>query len=248
MRTGKIINTALLAFVLGLFSFQTSSFKNAQLKNSRVKVAYQQKWPGLKHLLETKGIPEGELDLFLRIFKKEGVLEAWGKRHRDKDYGLLKSFAICSRSGVLGPKRRQGDYQVPEGFYDIAVFQPFSNYHLALKVSYPNKSDILNAKGKNPGGDIMIHGNCVTIGCIPIQDDPIEELYVLAVEAKNQGCAIPVYIFPFKFTADFAPANAETIQFWKTLQPAFEYFETNHRLPLISVNKLGEYVLNSALR
>lgn len=215
-----------------------------------MKAAYQKKWADVKHQLETKGVKTEEFDLFLRIFKQEGQLEAWVKGKKENTYILYKSFPICSKSGVLGPKRAQGDYQVPEGFYDISGFQPYSNYHLALKVSYPNKSDRLKATSKDAGGDIMIHGNCVTIGCIPIQDGPIEELYLLAVEAGNQKSIIPVHIFPFDFSTRgpvITPsANPETLYFWKTLQPAFDHFENKHSLPVISINKLGDYVINSS--
>ena len=36
------------------------------------------------------------------------------------------------------------------------------------------------------GGDIFIHGKAVTIGCIPIGDSGIEEVFLLAKNAINQ--------------------------------------------------------------
>src|SRR5687767_11612592 len=195
----KIINTCLLVCMSVFFSFQASSFKTVQLKNSRVKAAYEKKWASLQALLSVKNIHKDRFDLYLRAFKHEGLLEIWAKNKEEKKYTFLKSFPICAASGTLGPKRKQGDGQVPEGFYEISAFQPNSNYHLALKVGYPNKSDRLKTNASDPGGDIMIHGHCVTIGCIPIQDGPIEELYVLCVEAKNRNSLIHADIYPFKF-------------------------------------------------
>ncbi len=111
------------------------------------------------------------MDILLRAYKQESELELWAKNKKDKQYTLLKTYKICASSGTLGPKRKQGDIQVPEGFYVIDRFNPVSNFYLSLGVSYPNASDkILGVKGAL-GGDIFIHGNCVTIGCLPISDD-----------------------------------------------------------------------------
>ncbi|WP_368737359.1 murein L,D-transpeptidase family protein, partial [Acinetobacter pittii] len=81
---------------------------------------------------------------------------------------------VCALSGVLGPKRKEGDYQVPEGFYYINEFRPNSNYHLALGLNYPNAADIQWSDSLHPGNEIFIHGGCITVGCIPIQDHQIE--------------------------------------------------------------------------
>lgn len=83
---------------------------------------------------------------------------------------------MCMQSGTLGPKRMEGDYQMPEGFYYINEFKPYSNFHLALGINYPNASDKVLSDARRPGGDIYIHGGCVSTGCIAISDQPIEEL------------------------------------------------------------------------
>lgn len=163
---------------------------------------------------------------------------------------MLKTNTICAKSGNPGPKRKQGDGQVPEGFYNIAAFNPSSSYHLSLKVNYPNKSDRLKAKG-DPGGDIMLHGECVTIGCIPIQNGPIEELYVLCTEAKNRGLEIPVDIYPYRFGKDGDHPNendynADTQLVWKSLKKAHSYFELNHILPKIAIDAKGNYSVSGA--
>ena len=56
-------------------------------------------------------------------------------------FTLFKTYKVCMQSGSIGPKRSEGDNQVPEGFYYINEFNPNSNYHLSLGLNYPNASD-----------------------------------------------------------------------------------------------------------
>src|SRR6185436_20905744 len=97
------------------------------------------------------------------------------------------TYKVCQQSGTTGPKRVEGDYQVPEGFYYINEFNPNSNYHLSLGLNYPNASDRLLSDSLRPGGNIYIHGNCVSTGCIPVNDEQIEEIYIITSSAKAQG-------------------------------------------------------------
>jgi murein L,D-transpeptidase YafK len=160
----------------------------------------------------------------------------------------IKAYVICASSGDLGPKRREGDMQVPEGFYLVSVFNPWSNFHLSLKIDYPNASDRILGDRLHPGGDIFIHGSCVTIGCIPLRDDPIEEIYLAAVDARASGqVRIPVHIFPGRMQPlqpeleRFAKSNTNLQAFWQNLQEGFTYFETKHLLPRIAVDNRGRY-------
>jgi len=171
------------------------------------------------------------------------------KSKQINEYQLITKYEICASSGTIGPKRQQGDGQVPEGFYYIDRFNPNSNFHLSLGVNYPNESDKKLGK-KNLGGDIFIHGSCVTIGCMPITDECIKELYVLAVEAKTQGQEfIPVYIFPTRLTdkkitqlaIEYAQ-NQALLDFWKNLKTGYDFFDRNHKIPKVTINKTGEYI------
>jgi murein L,D-transpeptidase YafK len=209
-------------------------FKEQQLKFDRVKSAYEEKATAVKDLL--KGV-RGKYNIFLRAFKKEKELEVWIKT---KDtYSLLTKYDFCTTSGVLGPKRKEGDLQIPEGVYHINHFNPFSTFHLSLGINYPNTSDKILGDKKHPGGSIYIHGNCVSIGCIPITDDKIKELYILAVEAKNGGQSdIPVHIFPARNIEEL-PASA----FWNNLKTVYDDFEKNKKLRSVSVDKSGAYVV-----
>lgn len=200
----------------------------------------------LQKELEEKGMKLGD-PVFLRVFKKERDFEIWIQAGAKGDYVLFKRFPVCYVPGSLGPKRRRGDNQVPEGLYTINRFNPYSNYHLSLGVNYPNPADRgREGPGKNLGGDIFIHGDCVSIGCIPLTDKRIEEVYLLALEAKNKG-HIPVHIFPFKMTESnmLKYAQDPSYPFWTNLRAAFDSFEQTHRIPKFTINqKSGHYIVS----
>lgn len=227
------------------------SFKETQLKYARVKYAYQEKEETVKGFFAEKDIDYHHFQLFLRVFKKEQNLEVWVKGNGKEEFSLLHTYPFCSTSGTLGPKRKEGDLQIPEGIYHINHFNPISNFHLSLGVSYPNASDKILSDKQHPGGSIYIHGNCVTIGCIPITDDKIKELYVLAVEARNNGQEkIPIHIFPDrldmgtpeKLTQEYSVDEA-VASFWKNLQSIYMDFKANKKLKAVGVNPKGEYQL-----
>jgi murein L,D-transpeptidase YafK len=157
------------------------------------------------------------------------------------------------QSGTLGPKRMEGDYQMPEGFYYINEFNPNSNFHLSLGLNYPNASDRILSDSLHPGSAIYIHGKCMSTGCIAIDNKPIEEVYLLAAYAKDAGQDfIPVHVFPikynnkksFEYLAQLTKDNQPLQQFMISLKAAFDYFESFKKLPLITVNKKGQYLVN----
>ncbi len=233
-------------FFLLLIMLQGVSFKSTQLNQSRVKVAYEQKEKVVQHYFKSKNLDYVGFQLFIRAFKKEMELEIWIKEKDHDSFSLLHVYEFCSSSGTLGPKRREGDLQIPEGVYHINHFNPQSNFYLSLGLNYPNASDKILSDKKHPGGSIYIHGNCVTIGCIPITDDKIKELYVLAVEARNNGQEkIPVHIFPARLTDEglialktISPVNDA---FWGNLKGIYTDFEQTKKLKPIRVNDRGEY-------
>ncbi|MBA3664994.1 MAG: hypothetical protein H0W61_12400 [Bacteroidetes bacterium] len=248
----KVIKGLLLVSLISIFAFsiKPDSFKATQVKYPKVKAAYSKKWSGLQKELKDKGVLNENFEVHLRNFKYEKQLELWARNKGDKEYKLIKIFNVCALSGELGPKRKEGDGQVPEGFYEVSWFNPMSDYHLGLKVNYPNQSDRIKSKGSRAGGDIMIHGNCVTIGCIPIENEPIEELYIACVEAKNNNNNVSLEMYPCRFTsanwtALSNKASAKNIKFWETLKPVYAFFEKNHRMPAVKVNKEGDYLIEN---
>lgn len=228
---------------------QQSTFKQEQLKNSRVKNAYEEKETIVKAFFSNKNLNYEGFNLFIRAFKKESVLEVWVKEKDKEIFQLLTTYQFCATSGSLGPKRKEGDLQIPEGIYHINHFNPLSNFHLSLGVSYPNVSDKILSDPKHPGGAIYVHGNCVTIGCIPITDEKIKELYILAVEAKANGQKnIAIHIFPSKLNdASLSKLKEEykseptLIKFWDNLRTIYGDFESQKKLRKVNVNKKGEY-------
>lgn len=247
----KLKSIVPLLFATLLVGFTVHNFRKEQIQYPNVRNAYKEKWGLVKEKLTKAGIDTTHFEMFIRVFKQEEKLEVWAKSNNVSQYKLVETYAICQSSGVLGPKRKQGDGQVPEGFYHVGSFNPQSEFYLALGVSYPNKSDIIKGDKTDPGGDIMIHGNCVTIGCMPLTDDKIKEVYIMAVEARNNGQqVIPVHIFPAKLTSQGmaklrnSTNDVEKIKFWTNLQAGYTYFETNKLPPEITINKNGDYIVN----
>ena len=196
----------------------------------------------LKALVEKAGLTYPVDEVYLRGLKKERLLELWAGK-KGEPMVLVKSYPFCAASGELGPKRKEGDEQVPEGLYEVPEFNPTSDYHLSMKVSYPNASDRLRSDPKRPGGLIYLHGNCASIGCIAIQDEPIEEVYLIAIDAK--GRPIRFDIFPTRLTPEgLASLEGANADFWKELAPAYTAFEANHRPASFTVSKkTGAYIL-----
>ena len=193
------------------------------------------------HLSAIQLEPE-QIELYLRAFKLDKTIEIWTRKQGDSEFKLLKEYEICSTSGEAGPKRREGDLQIPEGFYHINAFNPWSNFHLSMCINYPNTSDRILGKKGNLGGNICIHGSCVTIGCIPLTDDVIKEVYLLCVEARNNGqLHIPVTIYPAKMNlmnysilSIVNMNDPDKLNLWSDLKTAYELFQSNHRLPEIT--------------
>ncbi len=245
----NVIHTTLLVLLVAGISIaqvKASSFKSAQLNYSKVKDAYDTKWPKLKEDVKAANINPENYDVYLRTFKYEKKMEVWLKNTNDSKYTLFRTYDICASSGDLGPKRQEGDGQVPEGFYTIDLFNPTSKYYLSMRVSYPNSSDAILKTGKNAGGAIMVHGNCVTIGCMPMTDDKIKELYVLCLEAKNRNSTVKIDIFPAKLTQENMKVLGnnypkEKLAFWNSLKLAYDYFEKNHTTRKVITDTKGNY-------
>lgn len=244
---------AALSIAMMTFSCQSmepQSFRDKQQRYPRVRTALAQKAGPLRNLFANQGIPYPPQKLFIRVFKQEKILEVWAlPTVSNAVFKLVKSYPICRTSGNLGPKRREGDLQIPEGFYHIDRFNPESNFYLSLGINYPNPADkILGRKGEL-GGDIFIHGGCATIGCVPITDEYIKEVYWLAVQAKSNGqTKIPVHIFPTKLDdravarlQNTFPNNDTLINFWENLKIGYNWFERYRKLPTISINRDGIY-------
>ncbi|MDB5208798.1 MAG: hypothetical protein JWR72_3873 [Flavisolibacter sp.] len=226
------------------------SFVDFQRSMARPAVAMQNKLDTLQKQFAAKGLQWPAKNIYIRSFKYDSQLEIWVSNSRKEPYRLFKTYRVCALAGSLGPKRMQGDYQVPEGFYYINEFNPNSNYHLSLGINYPNISDRILADPIKPGGDIYIHGSCVTVGCIPVTDEQIDEIYILAAHAKSAGQDyIPVHIFPIKYNSkksvDYLATLTKTDEKLKTfasrLEAVYDHFEVTRQLPVIMTDSRGDY-------
>ena len=240
----------LVIVIIAFVAMTPPNFFAQQLSFPRVKEAQKDKGAAVAQMLSSKNINADNFDLFIRAFKKEQKLEIWAKSKGAGSYSLLKTYDFCATTGVLGPKRRSGDRQIPEGFYKVNFFNPQSQYHLSFRIDYPNKSDLVFADKINPGDNIFIHGQCVTIGCIPVGDENIKEIYLLAAKAKSCGGALDVHIFPANLSGDGYQAlrneyasNSNLLDFWANLKPGFDAFETSKVVPTIDVNEAGKYMV-----
>jgi murein L,D-transpeptidase YafK len=235
----------------GGFDVLESSFARRQLQHSRVREAQRRVHPRLSDLFVARNLTHPAAEVYVRAFKRERELEVWVRPHGAARFEHLKSYGICGLAGKPGPKRREGDAQVPEGFYFIDLFNPLSQFHLSLRINYPNRRDVAASGGGRLGGSIFIHGGCRSAGCLAISDEGIEELYWLAVEAKAAGQPrIPVHIFPARIDAaelhrlkPIFEDQPELLEFWETLRPGYEYFERHRRVPDMGVDARGTYRL-----
>ncbi len=183
--------------------------------------------------------------LFIRIFKKESLLEVWIKPK--EKYLLFKRYPICKYSGILGPKLKEGDKQAPEGFYKVTknLLNPNSKYHLAFNLGYPNAYDRAH---KRTGSYLMVHGECVSVGCYAMTNEKIEEIYTLVEGALKKGQKyVQVHAYPFYMTSENMAAyqDSKWYDFWAELKQGYDYFETEKLPPLIKVEN-RHYTIHEA--
>ena len=257
MSMDKKLNKRMSKFILFILTiiccnnsvFAQQNFLLQQKKYARVRTAISEKEQGFAENLRKNGLTSDNVHILIVVYKTENQLEIYAKKKNKAIYKLIAVYDVCASSGGLGPKRLQGDGQVPEGFYKIDRFNPNSNFYLSLGINYPNQSDKKKSNAKNLGGDIFIHGSCVTIGCLPMTDDKIKEIYLYAIFARNNGQEnIPVYIFPFRMTDNHFQTyknrysnNQELIDFWTNLKSGYDKFVLERKSLNETVDKSGNY-------
>jgi murein L,D-transpeptidase YafK len=206
--------------------------------------AYRPLSSDMTALMQEKGVAQNS-PVLIRTFKKEAELEIW-KMAPDGRYVLLKTYPMCRWSGQLGPKTREGDRQVPEGFYAITPGQmnPHSAYYLSFNVGYPNAYDRAH---NYSGGSIMVHGACSSAGCFSMTDQQIAEIYSVAREGLLGGQhSIQMQSLPFHMTAEnLAKYRLDpNIAFWKELKVGADNFEVTRQDVVVGVCN-SHYVFNA---
>ncbi len=224
-------------FALALFGCTGSAV-------DRVEQARKNREEDVRELCRRRGLTYPVKRLFLRAFKHEKLLEVWGA-DRAGAMVLIKTYPVAAQSGGPGPKRKEGDRQVPEGFYTVDRFNPVSKFHLSLGINYPNASDRVRSDANRPGGDIFIHGDRKSIGCLAMTDPVIEEIYLLALGARAAG--IPVHLFPCRMEGPvyrrLRAEHPELTAFWDELVPVYRAFEQTKRVPTVKISRSGSYSL-----
>jgi murein L,D-transpeptidase YafK len=185
-------------------------------------------------LMAQKGVTAASPVLF-RAYKKESEIEVWKKG--PAGYVFIKTFPICRWSGQLGPKRKSGDRQTPEGFYAVPQRQmnPNSHYYLSFDVGYPNAYD--RAHG-GTGSAVMVHGICSSMGCFAMTDGTVGEIYAIARDALRGGqAAFQFQSYPFRMTAENMARHRTdpNIAFWRELKVGSDRFEASHEELQVSV-------------
>ena len=164
--------------------------------------------------------------IVVRIFKQESEMEIW-KRDRSGRYALLKTYPMCRWSGQLGPKKKIGDRQAPEGFYHVnaSMLNPNSQYYLSFNLGYPNRLE--SALGYT-GEALMVHGACSSSGCYAMTDEGVAEIYAVAREALKGGQRVfQVQAYPFRMTPRNMAKNRghPDYPFWQNLKRGYDLFE-----------------------
>lgn len=137
-------------------------------------------------------LPEEQLPAHTRIdklvvMKSERSMYAYSKGK------LVKVYHVAIGKNAVGDKEHEGDKRTPEGSYFIEDKNPNSGYHKNLGISYPDKTDLQEAKTKGvpAGGEVKIHGlkngrgllgkfhrlRNWTAGCIAVTNQEMDELY-----------------------------------------------------------------------
>jgi murein L,D-transpeptidase YafK len=229
------------ALLICLLLFASPARADAPASSPRSRAAEAQTAPRLQREMAAMDLRLGA-PVFIRIIKQPAELELWIARV-DGAFVKFRTYPVCSFSGGLGPKTKVGDSQAPEGFYAVSAprMNPWSSYHLSFDLGYPNAFD--RARGRT-GSALMVHGNCVSIGCYAMGDAAIEEIWTAMAAAFRAGQPfVRVHAFPFRMdrlNEHPDPANAA---FWADLKRGWDAFEQTKRPPEISVSG-GRYIVD----
>ena len=226
----------------------TPAAASRSFKAPRVEDASKRRLGELRQAFEDGGAAWPPRGIFLRAFKSERRLELWAASGQGAELIKVLDWQLCAQSGVLGPKRQEGDGQIPEGVYHLNRFNPWSRFHLSLGLNYPNPVDRARSQGGDPGSDIFIHGACVSVGCLAITDGPIELLYLTAHMARQGGQRrISAHLFPCRFgepACELALSRVQghapdTLSLYAQLRAVYEAFERVRRAPRVRVDSSG---------
>lgn len=183
--------------------------------------------------------------IFVRLYKESSEMEIW-KQRDNGDYALLKTYQICKWSGSLGPKKKEGDRQAPEGIYIVGPGQmnPASHYYLSFNIGYPNTFD--RSLGRT-GSNLMVHGACSSAGCYSMTDADAGEIFALARDSFRGGqTSFQIQALPFRMTAENLAKHKddENMPFWRMLKVGSDNFDLTLRPPKVDICD-HQYIFNA---
>jgi hypothetical protein len=200
-----IVTIVFLKFGRSIYMPLINKVKGKETVESRIENIQENVWNRLENDLGIAGCKmDYPKEIILTAFKEEKILQVYSKDYTG--IKLIKEYPFTAFSGELGPKLKEGDRQIPEGVYKVEYLNPNSSYYLSIKVSYPNKFDKSKTEFTNVsemGGDIFIHGKSATIGCIPIGDEAIEEVFLLTQKAINNNVKVIISPRDFRINPDY---------------------------------------------
>lgn len=162
----------------------------------------------IRPYFQAAGVSYPPARVLLVYTKEPKEFRLYAANARGERWRMVKNFRVEAASGEDGPKLRSGDKQVPEGIYRIESLNPKSQFHVALRVSYPNAFDRARAEADgrtNLGGDIMIHGEAASIGCVALGNEPIEELFVTAQKSRFGEWKVLLSPVDFRKNPEYRP-------------------------------------------
>lgn len=212
--------------------------------NEKLEIIRKKNFSVLRTEMALKGLSM-DSPMLVRAFKTEMKLELWVQSIYTKQYELFKSYDVCSKSGTLGPKLKEGDLQTPEGFYNVTAkrLNPNSQYFLSFNIGYPNAYDRAQ---KRTGSLLMIHGACASKGCLAMTDESIGEIYLMIEQNFKYGHkSVPIHIYPFRMTDENMLVRnlSRWYPFWANLKEGYDHFE-KYRTPADVGVSGNQYVFN----
>lgn len=228
MKRWQIILSVIILGTIGFLKYGRgvyipiiNKFKGMETVDSIIEKIEEDVLKRLESNLERIGFEELPDELVIVGLKEERILEVYAMA--ENQFKLLKTYPFTAFSGKLGPKLKEGDNQIPEGIYKIEYLNPNSSYYLSMKINYPNELDLSKTEFETIdelGSNIFIHGKSVTIGCIPIGDKGIEELFILVKNSIDKD--VKVILSPRDFRRNSETPNIEGIDWELELYEAIE--------------------------
>lgn len=225
--------------------YTDSTYSYNQAPNQQLEEMREENFSTLRTEMAIKGLSMDN-PMLIRAFKSEMKLELWVKSTYGPQYELFKTYDVCSKSGTLGPKLKEGDLQTPEGFYSVTPdrLNPNSKYFLSFNIGFPNQYDRAH---KRTGSHLMIHGSCVSEGCLAMTDRHIAEIYLMVEQNFKHGHkSIPVHIYPFRMTQENMRLRniSRWYPFWENMKEGYDLFERDYIPPRVSTRN-KRYVFQS---